>query len=93
MKSSGPRSLLCGAGSPPRGVCYSISHSGKKLATRLVEQVITSRYIVARNAEDSGRHPDVAQVAGTMKVWSSGHTLDQPWETVPTAAKQKYPPL
>ncbi|KAG6938594.1 PRELI domain containing 3B, partial [Chelydra serpentina] len=29
--------------------------------------------------------------AGTMKIWTSEHVFDHPWETVTTAAMQKYP--
>uniref|UniRef100_A0A5F9D2I9 PRELI/MSF1 domain-containing protein n=1 Tax=Oryctolagus cuniculus TaxID=9986 RepID=A0A5F9D2I9_RABIT len=28
-----------------------------------------------------------------MKIWTSEHVFDHPWETVTTAAKQKYPYL
>ena len=29
--------------------------------------------------------------ADTMKIWTSEHVFDHPWETVTTAAMQKYP--
>lgn len=34
---------------------------------------------------------DTGQAAGTMKIWTSEHVFDHPWETVTTAAMQKYP--
>lgn len=39
----------------------------------------------------SFRRRHSAQAAGTMKIWTSEHVFDHPWETVTTAAMQKYP--
>lgn len=37
------------------------------------------------------RYIDIRLAASTMKIWTSESIFDHPWETVTTAAMQKYP--